>query len=189
MTMNMNARILDEHDRLDAWLADGATGRLWRVHDLAPGRPVAVPRPHDAPEAPVGGAEEPDRTAEPEDPKTAALAAITTRYENARARIISAAPPTPAGPGSAPGEPEAGSAGWLPTVPVDLGTGLPVPRRHRTLADAAPIRSAKSSRPRGKEMVRALLTRLVTDLGVIPPGTSGWELDLLPPVGPAIGPI
>lgn len=57
-------------------------------------------------------------------PEAAALAAITSGYEDARARIIAAASSAPAGP---PGADPAAPPGWAPTVPVDLGSGLPHP--------------------------------------------------------------
>lgn len=76
----------------------------------------------------------------------AALAAITSGYEDARARIISADPPTPAGRHRA--EPtEAAPPGWAPTVPVELVHGLARPLQvSRAAADAAPPSSAPPSR-------------------------------------------
>lgn len=88
----------------------------------------------------------------------AALAAITSGYEDARARIISADPPTPAGRHRA--EPaETAPPGWAPTVPVELVHGLARPLQEaRTPVDAAPSSSAPPRRWSG--LLRTLLTHL-----------------------------
>lgn len=59
-------------------------------------------------------------------PETAVLAAITSGYEDARARIIAADPPSPDGPRHA-APAEAAAPGWAPTVPVELGSWQPRP--------------------------------------------------------------
>lgn len=84
-------------------------------------------------------------------PEAAALAAITCGYEDARARIIATGSATPAGENHADPVPEVSPPGWAPTVPVDLGSGLPRP----------PAAPAPTSRPRWRSgLFRAALTRL-----------------------------
>jgi hypothetical protein len=135
--MNVHARI-----------ADG-----WEDRDLALGRPLA-PVAFSPGTVADGGAGEPE---------TAVLAAITTGYEDARARIISAPPAAPAGRHRAERVPEVAAAGWAPTVPVDLGTGLPRPPRDRPDRQA-PSPPARTPRRR-RDLLRALVLRLGTDLG------------------------
>jgi hypothetical protein len=138
--MNVHARI-----------ADG-----WEDRDLALGRPLA-PVASSPGTVADGGAGEPE---------TAVLAAITSGYEDARARIISAPPAAPAGRHRAERVPEVAAPGWAPTVPVDLGAVLPRPPRDRPdrpdrQAPSAPARTPRSRR----DLLRALVLRLGTDLG------------------------
>jgi hypothetical protein len=122
--MNMNARIVGETYRHDADLAGGGSGPAWDDADLPLGRPVI---------------------AEALRSETAALAAIRSRYEDARERIISATEPP-----SAP----------HPTVPVVLGPALPRVQRRASSAHAEPAAGRG-----GQGTFRSLLTRLATALG------------------------
>ena len=75
-------------------------------------------------------------------PETAVLAAITSRYEDARARIIASPPPSSPPPSSPPPSPQPSSRprepapvavappGWAPTVPVDLASWRPQTPEH-----------------------------------------------------------
>jgi hypothetical protein len=136
-----DARIVGERYRLDAWLGSGGRGQVWRAEDLALGRPVAVNLLGPAPE-----------------PPTETLTAIMSGYEAARARIISAS--ASAGRHSADRSP-AVPPGVAPTVPVDLGSGLPRPRP--AVPDPAPT-PAKVPGRHGPGLVRSLLTRLTAGL-------------------------
>jgi len=134
--MNMNARIVNE----------------WDERDLRLGRPLP-------PEAFRPGNDAGPPAAEPE---TAVLAAITSGYEDARARIISRTPdpvPLPGRHRAAPAA-EAAALVWAPTVPVDLASGLTRPPRETQAAG----RPAGAPR-RGWHLLRAVLLRLGTDLG------------------------
>lgn len=146
--MNMNARIVGETFRHDDCLPLGGTGQVWGPDDLPLGPPLAasVLRPEHAAGPRAGRAED---AARPEEPEAAALTAIMSRYEDARARIISADAP-PSGPN--------------PTVPVDLGPGLPrLPQRARpALAGDARLPDEATTRHCGP--VRSLLSRLATAL-------------------------
>ena len=84
-------------------------------------------------------------------PEIAVLAAITSRYEDARARIIAAvsSPDEPQQPPSA----ETAPPGWAPTVPVDLGSGQPHPPEQRHLR-AVPDEPPPSQTGRWRELLR-----------------------------------
>lgn len=138
--MNMNARIVgefdqDEHGRPDRGLALG--------RPLAPEafRPGSAAGPGD------------------EEPETAVLAAITSGYEHARARIISTPPSSP-GRHRADPVPDVAAPGWAPTVPVDLVAGLPKPG-----LGAHGSGTVATGPRRRRELLRGFLRRLATDLG------------------------
>lgn len=142
--MNMNARIVGETFRSDDCLPTGGTGQVWGPDDLPLGPPLAasVLRPEIAAGPRAGGAARRDR---PEDPEGEALTAIIARYEDARARIISA------------------DAGPAPTVPVDLGPGLPRPPQQAHPGRVLTPREGTATQS-GHGPVRSLLGRLVTAL-------------------------
>jgi hypothetical protein len=125
-------------------------GIEWEDRDLALGRPLA-PRAFSPGTVAEGGAE---------DPETAVLAAITSGYEHARARIISAPAVARAGRHRADPVPEVAPPGWAPTVPVDLGSALPRPPRDQQ----TPSAPAKAPRRR-RDLLRAVVLRLGADLG------------------------
>lgn len=111
------------------------------------------------------------------EPPADALTAIMSGYEDARARIISA-PEVPSAPAlrSAPALPSAPLAveptGVLPTVPVDLRSGLPCPRP--AVPDPAPTATTAPGR-RGQGLVRSLLARLTTGLPGPSPAAGGAD--------------
>lgn len=95
-----------------------------------------------------------------EEATTAALAAIMSRYEDARARIIAA--PSPPSADDAGAAAEAVPPRWAPTVPVDLGSGLPCPQRDQGGRPGRPSVASAGEPPRRRHgRLRALLSRTV----------------------------
>lgn len=133
--MNLHARIVGESHRDEVWPATGGGREVWEGRAL--GRPLA-----------------PDAFR----PEAAALAAIASGYEDARARIIAAPPASAPAVGTHPTV-EITAPRWAPTVPVEIGSVL---RRPPAVA------ATESPTPR-----RGLLGGLIARLGMLPVAAFG----------------
>lgn len=104
------------------------------------------------------------------DTDTEALTAIMSRYQDARARIISAESPLAGAPDAARAT-DAAPAGWALTVPVDVRAGLPSPHPRRAAraarASSSPAESAADAWRRGQQLLRSLASRFAAHRGPV----------------------